>query len=193
MGVTVSTMSIAVDRLERQGYVTRARADTDARVRHRGLTAAGERFAPRTKVLDPALVRAMLSRLSSCRSTRRLRGLELLGRSRTGAGPERARRRFARRSPPLIATVHHEETSHALGLGSLAFSSSCVLVVVVGYALPKAHVASVSRGTQRAPTRSGAILSDVSRFPSGGRTSRASSCFPMRTASAAGASTARTT
>jgi MarR family transcriptional regulator, organic hydroperoxide resistance regulator len=81
MGVTVSTMSIAVDRLERQGYVTRARAESDARVRHVRLTAAGERLRAAQKVLDPALVRAMLSRLSPADRRDALRGLELLGRA----------------------------------------------------------------------------------------------------------------
>ena len=81
MGVTVSTMSVAIDRLERQGYVTRARADTDARVRHVRLTASGERLRAAQKVLDPALVRAMLSRLSPADRRDALRGLELLGRA----------------------------------------------------------------------------------------------------------------
>src|SRR5690348_2929878 len=79
MGVTVSTMSIAVDRLERQGYVARARAETDGRVRHVRLTAAGERLRAAQKVLDPRLVRAMLSRLSPADRADALRGLALLG------------------------------------------------------------------------------------------------------------------
>ena len=89
MGVTVSTMSIAIDRLERQGYVTRARAETDARVRHVRLTAAGERLRATQKVLDPALVRAMLSRLSPADRRDALRGLELLG----GAAQQQVRAR----------------------------------------------------------------------------------------------------
>jgi DNA-binding MarR family transcriptional regulator len=79
MGVTVSTMSIAIDRLERQGYVTRTRAEADARVRHVRLTSAGERLRAAQKVLDPKLVRAMLSRLSADDRRDALRGLELLG------------------------------------------------------------------------------------------------------------------
>ena len=79
MGVTVSTMSIALDRLERQGYVARARAENDARVRHVRLTQAGERLRAAQKVLDPRLVRAMLSRLSAGDRRDALRGLELLG------------------------------------------------------------------------------------------------------------------
>lgn len=79
MGVTVSTMSIAVDRLVRQGYVVRDRAESDARVRHVRLTAAGERLRAAQKVLEPRLVRAMLSRLPPTERRDALRGLELLG------------------------------------------------------------------------------------------------------------------
>jgi len=79
MGVTVSTMSIAVDRLVRQGYVVRDRAESDARVRHVRLTTAGERLRAAQKVLEPQLVRAMLSRLSPAERRDALRGLELLG------------------------------------------------------------------------------------------------------------------
>ena len=79
MGVTVSTMSIAVDRLVRQGYVVRYRAESDARVRHVRLTTAGERLRAAQKVLEPRLVRAMLSRLSRADRRDALRGFELLG------------------------------------------------------------------------------------------------------------------
>jgi len=79
MGVTVSTMSIAVDRLVRQGYVVRDRAESDARVRHVRLTPAGERLRSAQKVLEPRLVRAMLSHLSPADRRAALRGLELLG------------------------------------------------------------------------------------------------------------------
>ena len=79
MGVTVSTMSIALDRLERQGYIARTRAESDARVRHIRLTAAGERLRAAQKVLDPRLVRAMLLRLSPVERRSALHGLELLG------------------------------------------------------------------------------------------------------------------
>ena len=79
LGVTVSTMSISLDRLERQGYIVRARAENDARVRHVRLTPAGERLRTAQKVLEPRLVRAMLSRLSPAERRVALRGLELLG------------------------------------------------------------------------------------------------------------------
>lgn len=79
MRVTVSTMSVAIDRLERQGYIARARAENDGRVRHVTLTPAGERLRSAQKVLDPELVRAMLGRLSPTDRRDALRGLELLG------------------------------------------------------------------------------------------------------------------
>ena len=100
MGVTISTMSTAIDRLERQGYVVRARAEADGRVRHIRLTTAGERLRAAQKVLDPRLVRAMLSRLSPADRRDALRGLELLGgaardqtSARSSESPLAARRR----------------------------------------------------------------------------------------------------
>lgn len=100
IGVTASTMSIAVDRLVRQGYVVRARAESDGRVRHVRLTAAGERLRNAQKVLEPRLVRAMLSRLSAADRRDALRGLELLGtaareqaKERRGSEPLAVRRR----------------------------------------------------------------------------------------------------
>jgi MarR family transcriptional regulator, organic hydroperoxide resistance regulator len=97
MGVTVSTMSISLDRLERQGYVVRARAETDARVRHIRLTTAGEKLRTAQKVLEPRLVRAVLARLSPDDRRAALRGLELLG----SAAREQVR---ARRTEDSLAT-----------------------------------------------------------------------------------------
>jgi DNA-binding MarR family transcriptional regulator len=91
MGVTVSTMSIAIDRLVRQGHVTRERSESDGRVRHVTLTAAGERLRAAQKVLEPELVRAMLARLSPSDRRDALRGLELLG----GAAREQVKARRA--------------------------------------------------------------------------------------------------
>jgi DNA-binding MarR family transcriptional regulator len=97
MGVTVSTMSISLDRLERQGYIVRARAESDARVRHIRLTPAGERLRAAQKVLEPRLVQAMLARLSPADRREALRGLELLG----GAAREQTK---ARRGEDSLAT-----------------------------------------------------------------------------------------
>jgi DNA-binding MarR family transcriptional regulator len=54
MGVTPSTMSLAVDRLERNGYVTRERNEADRRRVHIRLTDAGVRVRRANSVLDPS-------------------------------------------------------------------------------------------------------------------------------------------
>src|SRR5262245_54642881 len=64
MGVTASTMSITADRLVRGGYVSRKRDTADARRIRLRLTKAGLRIKERQSVLEPALVKALLSRLS---------------------------------------------------------------------------------------------------------------------------------
>ncbi|HEV3199935.1 MAG TPA: MarR family transcriptional regulator [Bryobacteraceae bacterium] len=78
MGVTASTMSLTVDRLERGGYVTRARSTADRRRVDLRLTASGLRIKRQQKVLEPDLVAAMLGRLDEPRLRRALEGLELL-------------------------------------------------------------------------------------------------------------------
>jgi DNA-binding MarR family transcriptional regulator len=78
MGVTASTMSLTIDRLERGGYVTRERSEADKRRVDLRLTPVGVRIRRQQKVLEPDLVRAMLNRLDDRRRSRALRGLELL-------------------------------------------------------------------------------------------------------------------
>ena len=78
MGVTPSTMSIAVDRLVRAGYVSRARDRADARRVQLRLTDAGVRIRSANSVLDPALVERMLRQLSAADRRRALDGLSLL-------------------------------------------------------------------------------------------------------------------
>ena len=80
-GVTVATMSIAIDRLERRGYVGRER---DARDRRRvllRLTSDGVRIREANSVLDPVRVEEMLKRLSKADRKRALDGLALLARA----------------------------------------------------------------------------------------------------------------
>ena len=93
MGVTPSTMSIAIDRLVRQGYVARSRDPQDGRGRHLRLTADGERVRNAQRVLEPELVDAMLARLSAAERREAWRGLELLADS---AGEQIRARRAAR-------------------------------------------------------------------------------------------------
>jgi DNA-binding MarR family transcriptional regulator len=78
MGVTASTMSLTVDRLERGGYVNRDRSESDKRRVDLRLTAAGVRIKRQKKVLEPVLVSAMLARLDEPRRRVAVRGLELL-------------------------------------------------------------------------------------------------------------------
>jgi DNA-binding MarR family transcriptional regulator len=78
MGVTAGTMSVAVDRLVRAGYVRRARDPTDGRRVQLRLTSAGARVRDAHSVLEPERVRAMLARLNPRERTDALHGLRLL-------------------------------------------------------------------------------------------------------------------
>jgi MarR family transcriptional regulator, organic hydroperoxide resistance regulator len=78
MGVTASTMSLTVDRLERGGYVSRERNVADKRRVDLRLTPAGVRIKRQQKVLEPDLVAAMLSHLDEPNRRSALSGLELL-------------------------------------------------------------------------------------------------------------------
>ena len=77
MGVTPATMSLAIDRLERKGYVVRARDGADRRRVHVRLTAAGVRIREATSVLDPARVEALLARLTDDERDAAIHGLAL--------------------------------------------------------------------------------------------------------------------
>src|SRR5579864_6239568 len=90
MGVTVSTMSLNVERLVRKGYVRRTRDAKDRRRLRLLLTAAGLRLREASTVLEPARVSAMLNELNAEDLARALKGLELLA----GA----AERRMARQA-----------------------------------------------------------------------------------------------
>jgi DNA-binding MarR family transcriptional regulator len=78
MGVTASTMSLTVDRLERDGYVRRDRSKQDARRVDLRLTPAGVRIKRQQKVLEPELIAAMLGRLDEKSRRKALSGLEVL-------------------------------------------------------------------------------------------------------------------
>jgi MarR family transcriptional regulator, organic hydroperoxide resistance regulator len=78
MGVTAATMSIALDRLEQQGYVARIRDHSDRRRVHVRLTTAGVRVRAASSVLDPPLVQALVERLSNEEREVAIRGLALL-------------------------------------------------------------------------------------------------------------------
>jgi DNA-binding MarR family transcriptional regulator len=78
MGVTASTMSIAIERLVRGGYVSRRKDKDDARRVGLTLTASGARVREANQVLDPDRVRALLARLAPGEREQAIRGLELL-------------------------------------------------------------------------------------------------------------------
>jgi DNA-binding MarR family transcriptional regulator len=83
MGVTPSTMSLTIDRLERGGYVTRERSTADKRRVDLRLTASGVLIKRQQKVLEPDLIAAMLARLDEATRRRALEGLELLAGAAT--------------------------------------------------------------------------------------------------------------
>jgi MarR family transcriptional regulator, organic hydroperoxide resistance regulator len=89
MGVTASTMSIAVDRLVRQGYVVRRKDAQDGRQVKLLLTRAGVRIKSEKSVLDPQLVRNVLSKLAPAERREALRGLALLAQASHRAMRER--------------------------------------------------------------------------------------------------------
>jgi len=81
MGVTAGTMSLAIDRLERKGYVVRLKDAKDRRRVHVRLTTAGVRIREASSVLDPARVEALVARLSDQDRERAIEGLGLLARA----------------------------------------------------------------------------------------------------------------
>jgi len=81
MGVTVATMSLAIDRLERPGYVKRSRDPADGRRVGLRITPAGVRVREATSVLDPVRVEQVLSRLAPAERAAALRGLSLLAKA----------------------------------------------------------------------------------------------------------------
>ncbi|HEU4387909.1 MAG TPA: MarR family transcriptional regulator [Blastocatellia bacterium] len=81
MGVTPSTMSIAVERLVSQGYVHRERHTGDRRVVNIRLSKAGLRIKEAQSVLDPARLESMLGRLTPPEREEAVRGLAILARA----------------------------------------------------------------------------------------------------------------
>jgi len=78
LGVTASTMSLTLKRLEDAGYVRRDRDPADRRVMNVRLTDAGTRVRDATRELDPERVERMLSLLHPLERHDALRGLALL-------------------------------------------------------------------------------------------------------------------
>jgi DNA-binding MarR family transcriptional regulator len=83
MGVTPGTMSIAVERLVRRGFVRRSPDARDGRRVCLRLTPAGVRVKEASSVLEPARVRGMLAQLPKEEREAALAGLALLARAAT--------------------------------------------------------------------------------------------------------------
>jgi DNA-binding MarR family transcriptional regulator len=77
-GVTASTMSLTLTRLERAGYIRRERDPADRRVMNVRLTEAGARVRGASTSLDVDRVDGMLRALSPAQRAEALRGLVLL-------------------------------------------------------------------------------------------------------------------
>ena len=81
LGVTASTMSLTLKRLEAAGYVRRDRDPLDRRVMNVRLTEAGVRVRDGTRELDPERVERMLSLLRPDERREALRGICLLAQA----------------------------------------------------------------------------------------------------------------
>lgn len=81
MGVTPATMSLAVERLVRDGYVRRRRDRADARRVELTLSEAGARVRDANSVLDAEQVRLMLKLLAPGDRAVGVRGLALLAQA----------------------------------------------------------------------------------------------------------------
>jgi DNA-binding MarR family transcriptional regulator len=91
MGVTSATMSLAIDRLERKGYVVRLRDAKDRRRVHVRLTTAGVRIKEASSVLDARRVEALVGRLNDADRKRAVEGLALLAHAADAAMKDQAR------------------------------------------------------------------------------------------------------
>ena len=90
MNVTAPTMSVAIGRLVREGYVRRDRDEIDGRRLDLTLSPAGVRVRKATSSLDPKRVASLLGRLSAGDRASAIRGLAALAEAARGS--ERAPR-----------------------------------------------------------------------------------------------------
>jgi MarR family transcriptional regulator, organic hydroperoxide resistance regulator len=93
MGVTLSTMSLTVDRLERGGYVKRRRDTQDGRRISLRLTPGGARLRSQKTVLDAGRVLEMIGQLSIAEREQAIHGLGLLARAADQMMQERSTQR----------------------------------------------------------------------------------------------------
>lgn len=83
LDVTPGTMSLALDRLERDGYIARMRDTADRRRVHVRLSAAGVRARDAHAVLDRDRLERVLASMSAADREAALRGLLLLAEAAT--------------------------------------------------------------------------------------------------------------
>jgi len=91
MRVTAGTMSVAIDRLVKNGFVSRAIDGDDRRRVLLRLSRAGAQLCEAHSVLDPELIGAMLAQLPSDDRAQALRGLALLARAANSATAMKSR------------------------------------------------------------------------------------------------------
>jgi len=96
MGVTVSTISLALDRLVNEGFVRRVPDKADRRRVGVLLTKAGVRIRDSASVLDPNLVAALVGKLSVDERAQAVRGLRLLADAAGREGTADAARQVMR-------------------------------------------------------------------------------------------------
>jgi len=80
LGLAASTLSAAINRLGKLGYVSLGKAISDGRAVDLRLTAKGAAAMQASSVLDAALVAKMLAQLSSTERYRALEGIGLLAK-----------------------------------------------------------------------------------------------------------------
>jgi len=81
LGVAPSTLSAAIARLSKLGYLTSEPNETDRRRRELRLTARGAEAIGATSVLDAERVRALLNKLKPDERKAAVRGLKLLAQA----------------------------------------------------------------------------------------------------------------
>lgn len=89
LGVAPSTLSAAIARLARLGYLTNTTALRDRRQRRLRLTSLGTEAMSATSVLDSARVRELLQKLSARERNLAINGLRLLARGARATGPRK--------------------------------------------------------------------------------------------------------
>jgi DNA-binding MarR family transcriptional regulator len=92
LGVAPSTLSEALESLERLGFLARERPADDRRRVHVRLTARGGEAMQETSVLDTSRLRSLLARLDTSERSRARDGLELLARAASEKMAMRSRR-----------------------------------------------------------------------------------------------------